>query len=75
MDLYLKIIRFVLVVYELVDMVTLYCQNSSLQINHYSSYSNNWIDYHGVPFSIELLECGRTFSDLWGKTILHTYKN
>ena len=29
------------------------------------SHFRNWIDYHGVPFSIELLEWGRTFSDFW----------
>ena len=29
------------------------------------------IDYNGVAFSIELLEWGRTFSDFWGKTVLH----
>ena len=27
------------------------------------SLFHNWIDYNGVAFSIELLECGRTFSD------------
>ena len=26
-----------------------------------------------VAFSIELLEWGRTFSDFWGKTVLHIY--
>ena len=31
------------------------------------------IDSHGVAFSIGLLECGRTFSDFWGKTVLHIY--
>ena len=34
---------------------------------------HNWIDYHGVAFSIVLLEWGRTFSDFWGKTVLHIY--
>ena len=29
-----------------------------------------WIDHNGVAFSIELLECGRTFSEFWGKTVL-----
>ena len=28
---------------------------------------------HGVAVSIELLEWGRTFSDIWGKTVLHIY--
>ena len=40
------------------------------------SHLHDWIDYHGGPFSIELLEWGRhgrTFSDFWGKTILHIY--
>ena len=32
-----------------------------------------WIDYHGVAFSIELLEWGRTFSDFRAKTVLHFY--
>ena len=31
------------------------------------------LDYHGVTFSIELLEWGHTFSDMWGKTYLHIY--
>ena len=34
---------------------------------------HDWIDYHGVAFSIELLEWGRTFSDFWGKTARHIY--
>ena len=34
---------------------------------------HDWIDYNGVAFSIELLELGRTFSDFWGKTVLHIY--
>ena len=28
--------------------------------------NNDWIDYNGVAFSIELLEWGRTFSNFWG---------
>ena len=40
----------------------------------------DWIEYYGVAFSIELLEWGRTFSDFWGKIVLHisgkqTYQN
>ena len=31
------------------------------------------IDYHGVAFSIELLEQGRTFSDFCGKTVLNIH--
>ena len=27
---------------------------------------HDWIDYNGVTFSIELLEWGPTFSDIWG---------
>ena len=27
---------------------------------------HNWIDYHGVAFSIQLLERGHTFSKFWG---------
>ena len=27
------------------------------------SHFHDWIDYNGVAFSIELLECGCTFSD------------
>ena len=30
-------------------------------------------DYDGVTFSIELLQWGHTFSDFWGKTVLHIY--
>ena len=33
----------------------------------------DWIDYNGVAFSIELLEWGRTFSDFGGKKALHNY--
>ena len=31
------------------------------------------IDYNGVAFSKELLEWGRTFSDFWGKRVVHIY--
>ena len=41
-------------------------QCSGFILKNYS-YSKSWIDYQGVPFSIELLEWGRSFSDLWGK--------
>ena len=34
---------------------------------------HNWIYYDGVAISIELLEWGRTFSDVWGKTILYLH--
>ena len=27
---------------------------------------HDWIDYHGVTFSVELLEWGRTVSDFFG---------
>ena len=37
------------------------------------SYFHNWIDYHGVAFSIELLEWDRTFSDFWARTVLPIY--
>ena len=37
------------------------------------SLFHNWIDYHGVTFSLALLEWGSTFSDFWGKTVLHIY--
>ena len=30
------------------------------------SHFHDWIDYHGVAFSIELLEWGRTFSEISG---------
>ena len=30
------------------------------------SHFHVWIDYNGVAFSIELLEWGRTFSNLFG---------
>ena len=34
---------------------------------------HDWIDYGGVAFSKELLEWGRTFSDFWGKKVVHIY--
>ena len=37
------------------------------------SHFHDWIDYNGVAFSIELLEWGRTFSDFWGKRVVHIY--
>ena len=37
------------------------------------SHSHDWIDYNGVTFSIGLLEWVRTFSDFWGKTVVHIY--
>ena len=37
------------------------------------SHFHDWRDYNGVAFSIELLEWGRTFSEFWGKTVLHIY--
>ena len=37
------------------------------------SHFHDWIDFNGVTFSIELLEWGRTFSDLRGKTVFHIY--
>ena len=39
------------------------------------SHFHDWIDYNGVAFSIELLvlEWGGTFSDFWGKKVLHIY--
>ena len=36
-------------------------------------FFHDWTDYNVVSFSIDLLEWGRTFSDFWGKTVLHTY--
>ena len=44
------------------------------------SHFQDWIDYNGVAFLIELLEWGRTFCIFWGKTALHifgwqTYQN
>ena len=40
---------------------------------------HHWIDYHGVAFSMELLEWGGTFSDFCGKTglifTLSAYQN
>ena len=38
------------------------------------SHFHDWIDYNGVAFSIELLECSRTFSGFWGKNILTSSK-
>ena len=34
---------------------------------------HDWIDYSGVAFSKEVLEWGRTFSDFWGKRVVHIY--
>ena len=34
------------------------------------SHFQDWIDYNGVAFSIELLEWGRTFSGFGGENIL-----
>ena len=34
---------------------------------------HDWIDYSGVALSTELLEWGRTFSDFWGKKVVHIY--
>ena len=34
---------------------------------------HDWLDYNGVAFLIELLECCRTFSDFRGKTVLLIY--
>ena len=40
------------------------------------SHFHDWIDNHGVAFSIELLEWGRTFSDFWGHIYdWQTYQN
>ena len=38
------------------------------------SHFHDWVDYHGFTFSIELLECGRTFLDFWGEILLHIYR-
>ena len=37
------------------------------------SHFHDWTDYHGVAFSIALVEWGGTFSEFWGKTVLHIY--
>ena len=37
------------------------------------SHFHYWIDYNGVPSSIEFLEWDCKFSDFWGKKVLHTY--
>ena len=44
------------------------------------SHFQDWIDYNGVAFSIELLERGSTFSDFWIRkffifTVSKTYQN
>ena len=36
------------------------------------SHFHDWIEYSGLAFSKELLEWGRTFSDFWGKRVVHT---
>ena len=35
------------------------------------SHFHGWIDYNGVAFPIELLECGQTFLYSWGTTGLY----
>ena len=37
------------------------------------SHFHDWIDHNGVAFSIELPQWGGTFSDFWGKKVLHIY--
>ena len=37
------------------------------------SHFQDWIDRNRVAFIIALLEWGHTFSDFWGKTVLHLY--
>ena len=43
---------------------------TSLQCNRLMGdvqlHFHHWCDYNGVAFSIELLKCGRTFSDFLG---------
>ena len=33
------------------------------------SHFHDWTDYHGVAFSIELVEWGGIFFEFWGKTV------
>ena len=37
------------------------------------SYFDVCSDYNGAAFSVQFLEWGSTFSDLWCKTLLHIY--
>ena len=37
------------------------------------SHFHDRTEYSGVAFSKELLEWGRTFSDFWGKRVVHIY--
>ena len=37
------------------------------------SHFQDWIDYNGVAFSIELLQWGRTFSDFLGYDVSSSY--
>ena len=37
------------------------------------SYFHVCSHYNGAAFSIQFLEWGRTFSDLWCMTVLHIY--
>ena len=37
------------------------------------SHFYDWVDYNWIAFLMELLEWGRTFSDFWGKKVLHIY--
>ena len=37
------------------------------------SHFHHWTDYHGVAFSIELVQKGRYIFRVWGKTVLHIY--
>ena len=38
------------------------------------SHFQDWIDYNGVAFSVELREWGSIFSGFWGKNILTSSK-
>ena len=40
-------------------------------MGRYAAHFHDWIDYNGVAFSKALLEWGRTFSDFWGKRVVH----
>ena len=44
--------------------------NWEVPLDGVAHFHHDWIDYNGVAFSI-VTRMGRTFSDFWGKTVLH----
>ena len=47
------------------------CRCMGSHFHDWPCFDHNGVN--GVAFSTELLEWGRTFSEFWGKTVLHIY--